>query len=85
MRPGLTVLLLSGLLMNLGCALFQSKESIYLRTATNQATQEQTEPGMVVRNRINFHGEELQEGRLSRTIRSEDHAVDTTVQAQRQI
>ena len=41
MRADMIVLLLSGLLMTLGCALFQSKESIYLRTATNQATQEQ--------------------------------------------
>lgn len=41
MRPGMTVLLLGSLLMTLGCALFQSKESIYLRSAINQATQEQ--------------------------------------------
>jgi hypothetical protein len=42
MRTDMAVLLLlSCLLMTLGCALFQSKESIYLRTATNQATQEQ--------------------------------------------
>jgi hypothetical protein len=34
-------LLMSSLLMTLGCTLFQSKESIYLRGATNQATQEQ--------------------------------------------
>ncbi|WHZ13908.1 MAG: hypothetical protein OJF52_000742 [Nitrospira sp.] len=41
MRPAMTVLLLSGLLMTFGCTLFQSKESIYLRSAANQATQEQ--------------------------------------------
>jgi hypothetical protein len=37
------VLLLSGLLMTpgVGCAFFQSKESVYLRHATNQATREQ--------------------------------------------
>ena len=29
------------LLMSVGCSLFISKESSYLRTATNQATQEQ--------------------------------------------
>ena len=41
MCRNMTALLLSGLLMTFGCTLFQSKESIYLRSATNQATQEQ--------------------------------------------
>lgn len=41
MCRNMTALLLSCLLMTFGCTLFQSKESIYLRDATNQATQEQ--------------------------------------------
>jgi hypothetical protein len=41
MRAVATMLSVSGLLIMLGCALFQSKETMYLRDATNQATQEQ--------------------------------------------
>lgn len=41
MRAVVTVLSVSGLLITLGCALFLSKETMYLRDATNHATQEQ--------------------------------------------
>ena len=41
MRTMGKILPLSSLLVTLGCVLFQSKETIYLRNATNQATQEQ--------------------------------------------
>ncbi len=41
MRAVATMLSVCGLLIMLGCALFQSKETMYLRGATNQATQEQ--------------------------------------------
>lgn len=41
MRAVVAVLSISGLLVMLGCALFQSKETIYLRAATNQATEDQ--------------------------------------------
>jgi hypothetical protein len=41
MRAIATVMAIGGLLATLGCALVQSKESIYLRGATNQDTQEQ--------------------------------------------
>lgn len=41
MYRAITILLLSGLLMTLGCALVQSKESLFLRATTNQATQEE--------------------------------------------
>jgi len=41
MRTMEKILPVSSLLLTLGCALFQSKETIYLRNATNQATQEQ--------------------------------------------
>lgn len=36
-----TVLHVFAILLTLGCSLFMSKESLYLRGATNQATQEQ--------------------------------------------
>jgi hypothetical protein len=41
MRAVATMLLVSGLLVMFGCALVQSKETMYLRGATNQATREQ--------------------------------------------
>ncbi len=40
MRTIARFLSITGLLMTLGCSLFQSKETMYLRSATNQATQE---------------------------------------------
>jgi hypothetical protein len=41
MRAIAPVLSIGGLLAALGCSLFQSKEAIYLHSATNQDTQEQ--------------------------------------------
>jgi hypothetical protein len=41
MRPVVIMLSMGGLLIMLGCALFHSKETMYLRGATNEATQEQ--------------------------------------------
>lgn len=41
MRAIATVLSIGGLFATLGCSLFQSKQTIYLHRATNQATQEQ--------------------------------------------
>jgi hypothetical protein len=41
MRALATVLSMGSLAMALGCSLVQSKETIYLRGATNQATQEE--------------------------------------------
>ncbi|WP_447598736.1 hypothetical protein [Nitrospira sp. Nam80] len=41
MRVVVAILSVGSLLITLGCALFHSKETMYLRSAMNQATQEQ--------------------------------------------